>query len=282
MSEIARKCADKVEAIWGDEIAVLDSERIQQTISAAISEACAEKEKEIAELKAALLKCLNALDGLMGDSDLDYGGYESREMQACCHGHALLMRLDGVCLDHIKDPCAEKDATIERLKRWVEVLEKDNQLLTSTLTANNALSTAPPVIVLTEGAKIDETLMQTIQRQAEQIENYKTRDAEDDPFRKWAQSYLDADRWAGHKYNDAIKQELLERDGRVEKLTGALKDAGDDLYLLLSRVNDLSNPDLKELAVGHLNKAMKFVRKRAAARLAELEFPARLDRERPE
>lgn len=59
------------------------------------------------------------------------------------------------------------------------------------------------------------------------------------PFEEWAQSYLDAGRWAGHMRADAIKTELLERDAEIERLRAelsrlcdrgtvqALKDAND-------------------------------------------------------
>lgn len=38
------------------------------------------------------------------------------------------------------------------------------------------------------------------------------------PFCHWAQEYLDAGRWAGFTYYDAIKTELLERDAEIARL----------------------------------------------------------------
>lgn len=38
------------------------------------------------------------------------------------------------------------------------------------------------------------------------------------PVREWAQSYVNAGRWAGHDSLDAVKTELLERDSLVRRL----------------------------------------------------------------
>lgn len=34
-------------------------------------------------------------------------------------------------------------------------------------------------------------------------------------FNAWAQSYLDGGRWAGHRYDDAVRTEMLERDAQL-------------------------------------------------------------------
>jgi hypothetical protein len=44
-------------------------------------------------------------------------------------------------------------------------------------------------------------------------------------FDAWAQGYLDAGRWAGHRYIDAVKQELLERDAQLTQCRQTLARA---------------------------------------------------------
>lgn len=58
-------------------------------------------------------------------------------------------------------------------------------------------------------------------------------------FDKWAQSYLDAGRWAGHRYDDAIKTELLERDAQVADLTMHLDEANKDIVRKIETITDL-------------------------------------------
>ena len=43
-------------------------------------------------------------------------------------------------------------------------------------------------------------------------------------FEEWAQAYLDSGRWAGHRRDDAVKTELLERDALVVELRAALQE----------------------------------------------------------
>lgn len=59
-----------------------------------------------------------------------------------------------------------------------------------------------------------------------QVESARDLIRADDDFQTWAQSYLDAGRWAGHDRSDAIKTELLERDKQLaeaERGTAALR-----------------------------------------------------------
>jgi len=55
-------------------------------------------------------------------------------------------------------------------------------------------------------------------RLAAELDCAKRKLHETDIFNEWAQHYLDSGKWAGHRYDDAVKQELLARDAEVAAL----------------------------------------------------------------
>lgn len=62
-------------------------------------------------------------------------------------------------------------------------------------------------------------------QRVQELEQFKI---DGDPFRDWAQSYLDGGRWAGHQLDDAIKAELLERDAEVSRLRAKVAELEGD------------------------------------------------------